>query len=608
MNKFNKKLLPLLLIIIIMCTSCRSISIDKSNTATSGNSDSFLSEDTDLNSDEAIAEQTRFDTYTDDLFTRIVSESSLSVHSYFSYPENYGLENCPYTLGDATEKTFDEDNDKLQTYLDELNEFSYEYLTSEQKLTYDILKTDLQDSLNFSEYYLFDDYLSPMSGIVSSIPSFFGEFELNDKADVKDYLELIKLIPEYYDSVMDFENTKTEKGMGIPDFQIDSLIDSCNEFINDVDNHFLITTFDSRIASLTDISDSEKSSYIKDNSDIVKNSIIPAYQKLISKLSALKGKSASEGGLCKYEGGKDYYEILVRSYTASDKSVSDIKKIINDRLQQDVNSVVLLSYKDSDLYDKMDEYPFDTSDSDKILQHLLDSIKKDFPDGYDTNYTVNDVPLAIEKYENPAYYYIPHIDNTSKNNIYINRNDTYADMDLYPVLAHEGFPGHMYQTTYFQNTNPDLIRSLLKYNGYVEGWAVYTELYSYAYSGQDDNTVKFNQAMSCLSYDVYCLADIGINYEGWTRQDTIDFVKSVGYEESVGNTVFETMIEDPGIYLAYYVGYLEFMDMRDTAESKLGDKFDIKAFHKFILDIGPAQFEIIHDHLDTWIARQKSAT
>ena len=423
MNKFNKKLLPLLLI-IIMCTSCRSISIDKSNTATSGNSDSFLSEDTDLNSDEAIAEQTRFDTYTDDLFTRIVSESSLSVHSYFSYPENYGLENCPYTLGDATEKTFDEDNDKLQTYLDELNEFSYEYLTSEQKLTYDILKTDLQDSLDFSEYYLFDDYLSPMSGIVSSIPSFFGEFELNDKADVKDYLELIKLIPEYYDSVMDFENTKTEKGMGIPDFQIDSLIDSCNEFINDVDNHFLITTFDSRIASLTDISDSEKSSYIKDNSDIVKNSIIPAYQKLISKLSALKGKSASEGGLCKYEGGKDYYEILVRSYTASDKSVSDIKKIINDRLQQDVNSVVLLSYKDSDLYDKMDEYPFDTSDPDKILQHLLDSIKKDFPDGYDTNYTVNDVPLAIEKYENPAYYYIPHIDNTSKNNIYINRNDT----------------------------------------------------------------------------------------------------------------------------------------------------------------------------------------
>lgn len=608
MKKFYQKFLTVLLLIVLVCTSCRSVTINsKPDSNDSEITTSDKDNETDANdSEEATAEQKKFDTFTSDLFKEIVSESSLSVHSYFSYPEDYGFKNCPYTLGDASKESFDEDNEKVQKYLDELVDFNYDYLTDNQKLTYDILKTDLEDSLNFSDFYLYEDYLSPMSGIQTSLPSFLGEFEFNAKSDVKDYIELIKLIPDYYDSVMSYESEKAEKGMGIPDFWIDSLIDSCNEFISNTDNHFLITTFNDKINKLSDIESSEKDSYIKENTDIVKNSILPAYQKMISSLSSLKGKCKNEGGLCNYENGKKYYELLVRDITSSDKTVSEIKNMLNKKLKKDLNSIMVLSYKDADLYDKMDKYSFDTSDPDTILKHLLGEITADFPEGYDTNYTVSDVPKDIEKYENPAYYYIPHIDNTSKNNIYINRNETYKDMDLYPVLAHEGFPGHMYQTTYFQNTNPDLIRNLLRYTGYIEGWGLYAELYSYNYSGQDKDTIKFNKAMQCLSYDVYCLADIGIHYDGWSRQETKDFITSVGYDESVGDDIFETLVEDPAVYLAYYIGYLEFTDMKEAAETELGDNFDAKSFHKFILDIGPAQFEIIKDRFDTWLSQQKT--
>ena len=238
----------------------------------------------------------------------------------------------------------------------------------------------------------------------------------------------------------------------------------------------------------------------------------------------------------------------------------------------------------------------------------MEKIQDDFPSGYETNYTLNEVPKSLEKYQSPAYYYIPSIDNNTVNNIFINKYSDYADMDLYPVLAHEAFPGHMYQTTYFQNTNPDPIRALLRYTGYLEGWGLYSELYSYDLSGQEENVAEFNRTINCIAYDIYCLSDIGINYDGWSREDTVDFVTSAGYDEEAGNSVYEAMIENPCSYMTYYLGYLEFMDMKQTAREELGKEFDVKAYHQFILETGPAQFEIIHDRFDTWLEHQKSVS
>lgn len=603
---YLKRFFTFLLLTIIVCTSCRSVTIDGNKNTQEESSELQDNSENEVDSQAAKDEQTAFSKFTDRIFTEIMSESSLNVHSFFSYPENYGLDNCPYTFEDISQETYDENIEECKDYLDELNEFDYDLLTVKQKLTYDILKTDLEDTLLTSDFYLYDDFLSPLNGTPSSLPPLLGEFEFNQENDVIDYIEILKCVPEYYDNIMAYENEKADNGLGIPDFQIDAVIDSCKEFISDIDNHFLISTFDTRIEKVSDITDAKKADYIKKNSDLVKNTIIPAYEQLITSLGKLKGKSVNDGGLCNFKNGKEYYEQVIRYYTASDKSVSELKEIITDKMQSHVTTVVSLSLKDDSLYDKMDVYPFDTSDPDKILQQLIGAIADDFPEGYDTNYTVNDVPKAIEKYVSPAYFYIPHIDDSTKNNIYINRYKDYTDMDLYPTLAHEGFPGHMYQTTYFKNTNPDLIRSLLRYNGYIEGWGLYAELYSYDLSGQDSTVAKFNQAISLLSFDTYCLADIGINYEGWSREDTTDFIESIGYDKSLGDEMYETLIEDPGLYLAYYVGYLEFMDMRNTAEDELGAKFDIKAFHKFILDIGPSQFEIINNRFDIWLEQQKN--
>ena len=418
-------------------------------------------------------------------------------------------------------------------------------------------------------------------------------------------LRILKLVPDYFDKIVTFQKTKTDAGITMPDFEIDEIIDQCNEFVKDKDEHFLISTFNDRIKDTKGLSDSEKKKLKSENKKIVTDEIFPAYEKLAKDMEQFKGKDSSEGGLCKYPDGSDYYEKLLRSETGSTKTVSELQELLTEKMYNDIQNISSYYQQNPDIFNEKEEFSFDSTDPDAVLKYLIKNIKNDFPSGYETNYTINYVPKSMEKYESPAFYFIPQIDNTKINNIFINNNDDYNYMSLYHVLAHEGFPGHMYQSTYFQNTNPDPIRSLFRYDGYVEGWGLYAELYSYDISGNDESSNEFYKTASMLSYDAYCLCDIGINYNGWDRTRTRTFLATLGYDVNTSDQIFNSMIENPCAYIKYYLGYLEIMDMRNRAESELGDNFDLKSFHKFILDIGPAQFEIINSRFEKWLEDQK---
>ena len=199
---------------------------------------------------------------------------------------------------------------------------------------------------------------------------------------------------------------------------------------------------------------------------------------------------------------------------------------------------------------------------------------------------------------NPAYYILPPIDYLENNVIYINNAHSTDDIEQFVTLAHEGFPGHLYQTTYFYGKNPSAIRKLFGFSGYSEGWGTYAEVYAYRLAGIDDTMILLNELNKSYSFALYCLADIGINYEGWTFEDTQDFL---GVDEETCREVYEILVEEPALYLAYYGGYLEFVELREKAEEALGEQFDLKEFHTFLLDVGPAQFEIIEDRLDKWL-------
>jgi uncharacterized protein (DUF885 family) len=104
---------------------------------------------------------------------------------------------------------------------------------------------------------------------------------------------------------------------------------------------------------------------------------------------------------------------------------------------------------------------------------------------------------------------------------------------------------------------------------------------------------------------MYARADIGIHYEGWSKSKAINYINQYVGVESIALTIYEVLLEEPGIYLPYAVGYLEIMELREAAEKAMGDDFKIKDFHTFILDIGPAHFGLIEDHMEVWLSSQE---
>jgi uncharacterized protein (DUF885 family) len=144
----------------------------------------------------------------------------------------------------------------------------------------------------------------------------------------------------------------------------------------------------------------------------------------------------------------------------------------------------------------------------------------------------------------------------------------------------------------------------MNFLGYDEGWATYVELYSYHLAGIDENLAKFLEANNVVILCMYARADIGIHYEGWSKAEVVAYISNLIGDKAISEIIYNTLLEEPAIYLPYAVGYLEIMDLRERAQEALGDKFVAKDFHRFLLDIGPAQFGVIDNYLTEWIKDQ----
>ena len=189
---------------------------------------------------------------------------------------------------------------------------------------------------------------------------------------------------------------------------------------------------------------------------------------------------------------------------------------------------------------------------------------------------------------------IPPIDNTTENVIYVNQSQVRNELSLYTTLAHEGYPGHLYQTVYFANQNPSPIRSILNYGGYVEGWAVYAEMMSYYFSPLSKQQAALLQKNSSIMLGLYSLVDMGIHYDGWSYSQVSQFLSKYGIaDQDTVREIYYLILGDPGNYLKYYIGYLEFLEIKKEAMAAAGDSFSQREFHEAVLNVGPAPFDIV---------------
>lgn len=557
---------------------------------------SFLSGNAFWSSLHAESSDRQFRTFTRSLFQTEVSANTIILHYTLRSPSDYGIADIPATYGSLSSDPVAA-KASVRNVLSSLQEFDPDTLSSENALTFKILDTYLKNASTGTDYLLYQEPLGPVSGIHTQLPVLLSEYSFYDTQDVETYLALLKETPSYFDSVIRFEQKKAASGLFMPDYQADSVLDTCQSFIDMGKENYLVSTFNERIASLDLLPENKKDSFQKENMKLVTEEIYPAYQNLITAIKSLKGKGMNEQGLSHFPYGKKYYEYLVRQTTGCNESISRLRLMTRAQILEDLSAMQKILFPADAALTQASV--LEQTSPDSMLDDLRSKITDTFPEIPDVDFQVKYVPESMQDYLSPAFYMIPAIDNLTENVIYINNGQTASGLNLYTTLAHEGYPGHLYQTVYFSASEPDPIRSILDFGGYVEGWATYAEMMSYYLAPLPKTEASLLQKNSSVILGLYALADMGIHYDGWSVTDTVRFFSDYGINDSNAvQSVYKLIIGSPANYLKYYIGYLKFYELKKEMADAMGNQFSQKEFHRAVLDVGPAPFEIVYDEVE----------
>lgn len=579
--------LLILLLLGLMCYGCAS----RSSFGSSETSTEHSAQQIDEN------ETKRFHDYLDELFCKEISTNVLNMHYTLTNPADYGINSYEVGFGTISKEDFASSLSALENNKAVLQQFDSASLPKADRLTIDILNSYADTGLSFSDYYLYDEILKPNTGFQAELPVLLAEYRFTCRQDVFDYLALLADIDRYFDEIIRFETEKSDAGLFMSDFAVDTILKQCSDFCRTEKEHFLITTFDDRLAPMEEFSDSEKQTLKNRNRSLVENHILSAYQGLSEALTTLKGTGKNNAGLCYLPQGKVYYTNLVHKLTGSSHTVEELEAMTEARRAADLTTSVKLLAENPKLSSEASSFFVDTSDPAKCLQDLISRITEEFPAPVSTDFTINYVDECLQESMAPAFYLTAPIDDWGHNSIYINPAGNSEGIELFTTLAHEGFPGHLYQTVMSYDAGLSPLRSLLSYPGYVEGWATYVEMMSYHYTGLSEDGASLLAANQSAILSLYATADMGIHYDGWSLADTIQFFRDYGIKDiDTVQHIFEYIVEEPAHYLKYYIGYLEFMELRDYAKERLGTDYSNVQFHQAVLSMGPAPFDLLQKY------------
>lgn len=565
------------------------------------------------------------------LFQSELEGNTLSLHYTLAYPENYGLDGkavlpC-YTgqrMDNAPEGDVPSDKEETLDILSSLSHISKEQLDSEDTYTYDLLVRYLDRKLSGLEFDYYSEPFSPNSGIQSGLPILLADYTFRRKQDVEDYLALLDQTDDYLSGLLLYEMEKSDAGLFMADYSAAKVIEQCTVIMDKEQlkcgTHFLHTTFEERINELIDqglLSQKEAQQYLSENDRLLTTVMAPAYEQIADTFTLLSGSGHNDYGLYYFPEGREYYEYLLASTTGSDRSIAEIKRLLFDDFQKNYDDMLTLISKYPEITNPEFTASFDLPlDSPvQMLQDLQNRMAEDFPPfpsqngDFRTTVSVKPVSSSMEDYSSPAYYLIPPIDDMKNNTIYINSKNAPDNLTLYTTLAHEGYPGHLYQTVYSQlylnQNNSPYLRHLIRYGGFVEGWAYYVENLSYFYAEDmvKDNEYAAAYYESCrLSRNIhlalYSLIDIAIHYDGATPEQVREILQSIGVTDlSSVTAVYQYITEEPVNYLKYYLGYLEIELLKEDAKNLWGENFTSYRFHKFLLETGPSDFTGLYELL-----------
>lgn len=529
------------------------------------------------------------------LFREEMKSNTMNLHFTLKDPKAAGIDSYEITLGSLSGDSPHNQARQLKKLSEELKKYSHRSLKGKDRLTCRLLSDYISRQQNLAAYPYYDEPLTPSGGVTSQLPVLLAEYTFRNTRDIKDYLGLLSQMDTYFLGILDYEQKKADAGLFMSDEACLKVIEGCEVFTEHPDDNFLIDTFSNRLNAMDGLTDTQKNAYLKQHSKVLSDHVIPAYSQMIKGLTMLLGRGHNNWGLCNFPEGKAYYEAVVSADTGCDDSVEDLFSQIAKARREDLMFCQNLLEKNPKLASQSPKPDAALKEENAMISRLQKEILTDFPAPPQTDVEICHVDPALSEYLAPAFYITAPIDDISHNRIYINdaKNDT--DIYYFTTLAHEGYPGHLYQTICTSSYGAPEVLSLLNYPGYTEGWATYTEMQAFYYAGLDPDIASLLQHNQAATLSLYATADIGIHYFGWEKEKNAAFWSEYGVDDTATvKRITDLILEEPGNYLKYYVGYLKFRQMREqlALENK---SFSVSAFHEAILRTGPSPFSVLEE-------------
>lgn len=558
-------------------------------------------------------EQQQFDTFINNVFAGTMESDYATAHVYLRNPEEFGVdsENIPVNLGSRfTPEVMEQQRADLRELQAAFQEFNRNLLTAQQQDIYDTFENqiDLSVQLSDSKFDYYTQLFQSMTGLHFAIPTFFADLAIYSMQDVEDLIALVQDVKPYVDSALTYTREQAKRGLLMTD--LDAVIDYCTGIVEQGENSAVLTAMQASIDALS-ATEQEKSDCKSRLAQAFRDSFLPAYQAICDTMEELKAMGVNNtGGLAGFENGKEYYALLMRQNIGSDKSVEQVRDMMTTAYGGHMNSLRQLITQNPDVIEPvltgaLPETGY--TSYEEILADLEGAITADFPAVSNLNYEIQAVNEEIASDSGvAAYFNIPPLDGGSVQQLRVNPNTgEIGSISTYSTVAHEGFPGHMYQYAYmYENIQSNYVKAVANVPAYSEGYAVYAQYEALDYlDGIDPALLDVYRENELVTYCAIILCDIGIHYDGWSLQEFTDYLNGVGFviDGEAAAVQYNQLWANPCAFEPYYVGYEEFAGLRQRAEEALGDNFDEKSFHQALLQSGTAPFTVVERNVQAYI-------
>ena len=545
-----------------------------------------------------------FRAYDDELFVWYVSSDITTLDQYCRHPENFGIDESTVdvSLGDFTEEANNEWAAACVEWRDKLLEIDRDGLSDHLQFAYDNYLRFFEAEIESKDWFYNYEPLDMYVGLQANLPLEFGLYRFYDELDVEHYMTLLADVPRYMGQVLAFEQERAERGWFMTEEALDTVLEDLNSVIKTGRSSFLHGTFKEAMENADFLTDEQKTAYIKQNDDLVNNEWIEGYKILYNGLKELRPKCRKAVGAYEQGGAAyDYFCWKLKHDGNNNRSVQDAMTFLNRVIGAMYNTMYDSVIK---CYDQLEEGKVITTGSiggdEAYLKTLMPKIVPPMPD-VEVKYV--EVPKELQDTFSPAAYLTPAVDDYQHNIILTNPKDKqHYDMS---TLAHEGFPGHMYQFTYQYSlgTIPKF-QMIIETNGYAESWSTNSELniarVNERYGSDYAIVMMLNDRLS-NAFVMYC--SLMVNGQGASKAEVKDYLNRWNMGE-YAERIYDLCIMMPIYYVKYEIGFAELFDLTERCKKTLGDKFDPVAFYEEYLSWGPGAFDLLNERMDAWAAAQ----